>query len=163
MNIPATATTALENIEYAISFREIYWGVSLVAITMAIHGFGVLFMLRVANGLAQRIKRKQGFVLGLGILILSTWILMLVHLFEVLVWASFFFWKQAFANPSICYYFALNEYTTLGSSYNLPQSLRLLEGCIAMAGLLTFAWSTGALLPLLQQFQKDQLQRHVDK
>jgi hypothetical protein len=85
--------------------------------------------------------------------------LMVVHLFEVLIWALFFFWKHAFANLSISYYFALNEYTTLGSNYDLPVSLRLLEGCLATAGLLTFAWSTAALLPLLQEFQEQQLQR----
>ena len=157
MHIPADATTAIEGIDYAISLREILWGVSLVALTMAIHGFGVTVMLRVAGGLERRIQRRKGFLLGLGILILSTWMLMFVHLFEVFVWAAFFFWKQAFTNPSICYYFALNEYTTLGSNYSLPQDWRLLEGCIATAGLLTFAWSTGALLPLLQAFQKDQL------
>jgi hypothetical protein len=124
---------------------------------MAIHGFGVLLMLRVSNALASRIRRGGAIVKGLGVLIFSTWMLMAVHLFEVLVWAAFFLSKQAFANLSICFYFALNEYTTVGSGYHLPVSLRLLEGCIATAGMLTFAWSTGALLPMLQQFEKEQL------
>jgi len=60
-------------------------------------------------------------------------------------------------NSSLSYYFSLNEYTTLGSNYNLHLRWRLLEGMISMAGLLTFAWSTGILLTLAQDFQDQQL------
>ena len=49
------------------------------------------------------------------------------------------------------------DYTTRGCSYNLRERWRLLEGMIAMAGLLTFAWSTGVLLTLAQDFQNKQL------
>jgi hypothetical protein len=96
-------------------------------------------------------------------LILASWMILIVHLFEVCVWAAFFLWKDALAVPpgtgnrSLCYYFALMDYTTLGSSYNLKVNWRLLEGMIAMAGLLTFAWSTGVLLTIAQDFQDQQL------
>jgi hypothetical protein len=70
----------------------------------------------------------------------------------------FFLWKGAFPNRSLSYYFSLNEYTTVGSSFSLPVNWRLLEGMIATAGLLTFAWSTGILLTLAQEFQDQQLQ-----
>ena len=33
------------------------------------------------------------------------------------------------------FYFALNEYTTVGSKFGLPREWRLLEGMIATAGL----------------------------
>ena len=49
------------------------------------------------------------------------------------------------------------DYTTLGSSYNLKLRWRLPEGMIAIAGLLTFAWSTGVMLTLAQEFQDKQL------
>jgi hypothetical protein len=143
---------------YVISLHELFWGGMLVAITMAMHGFGMLGILRITNALKHRFERKTGFVSGLFILILASWMILLVHLTEVMVWAAFFLWKGAFPNHSIAYYFSLNEYTTLGSSYNLPTNWRLLEGMIATAGLLTFAWSTGILLTLAQEFQDQQLQ-----
>jgi hypothetical protein len=83
---------------------------------------------------------------------------MLVHLTEVMVWAAFFLWKGAFPNQSVAYYFSLNEYTTVGSNFSLPLHWRLLEGMIATAGLLTFAWSTGVLLTLAQEFQDQRMQ-----
>jgi hypothetical protein len=50
------------------------------------------------------------------------------------------------------------DYTTLGCDFNLLIRWRLLEGMIAVAGLLTFAWSTGILLTLAQDFQDQELQ-----
>jgi hypothetical protein len=60
-------------------------------------------------------------------------------------------------NASTAYYYALLEYTTLGSSLHLPLRWRLLEGLIAIAGVLAFAWSTSILLTLAQGFQEQQL------
>jgi hypothetical protein len=50
-----------------------------------------------------------------------------------------------------------SQYTTVGSSLNLPKDWRLLEFMIASAGLLGFAWSTGVLMTLAQEFQDQQL------
>ena len=51
----------------------------------------------------------------------------------------------------------------MGSAYNLPLKWRLLEGMIATAGLLGFAWSTGVLYPLAQEFQDQQVQRRKER
>jgi hypothetical protein len=150
MSDPAIST-------YVMSLEEILWGVMLVAVSMIIHGFGMILTLQMNHGFRTRLDRSPSFALGVGVLILSSWMIILVHLVEVMVWAGFFVWKGAMPNPSIAYYFALNEYTTLGSNYDLPQHWRLLEGMIATAGLLGFAWSTGILLTLAQEFQDRQM------
>ncbi len=156
---------------YSTRIEEGLWGVLLVAVTLAMHGVGMLLTLRASTGLKERLQRHESFTLGIGVVILASWMIILVHLAEVSVWARFFQWKQAVAatvnNISICYYFALMDYTTLGSSYNLKPEWRLLEGMIAIAGLITFAWSTGILLTLAQEFQEHQLtvirERHAKK
>jgi hypothetical protein len=152
MHIPAGES------QYVISFEEIFWGGTLMAITMAMHGLGMLSILRVNGALKHRFESKPSFGAGLLALILASWMILFVHLTEVIVWAAFFLWKGAFPNHSLSYYFALNEYTTVGSNYNLPLHWRLLEGLIATTGLLTFAWSTGVLLTLAQDFQEQQMQ-----
>jgi hypothetical protein len=149
---------------YVTSFEEIIWGAALVAMTMATHGFGMLLVLRVTGAIKLRVDRSPSFAKGMSILILASWMILLVHLLEVFTWAGFFLWKDALAVPdgkgtsSLCYYFSLMDYTTLGSNYNLKERWRLLEGMIAMAGLLTFAWSTGVLLTVVQDFQDQQMQ-----
>jgi hypothetical protein len=149
---------------YVTSFEEMFWGGMLVAITMMIHGFGMLSVLRASGALKQRFEQTPSFSAGMIILVSTSWMILLVHLLEVFAWASFFLWTNAVntntdasANASLCYYFALMDYTTLGSSYNLHLRWRLLEGMIAIAGLLTFAWSTGIMLTLAQEFQEQQM------
>src|SRR5882757_1013103 len=127
---------------YVISFEEVFWGALLVAITMAIHVFGMLMVLRINFYLKSKLDKKTGLIAGVVPIMFASCIILLIHLIEVLVWAAFFYWKGAFANVSIAYYFALNEYTTVGSKFNLPLQLRLLEGIISSAGLLAFALST---------------------
>jgi hypothetical protein len=160
MNAPATPL-------YVTSLEEIFWGGLLVAVTMAMHGFGVLLVLRANGALKERFARTPSFTSGLAIVVLSTWMILLVHLLEVFAWAGFFLWQGAVntqdaanptANASLCYYFSLLDYTCLGSNYSLHLRWRLLEGMISMAGLLTFAWSTGVLLTLAQGFQDEQLE-----
>jgi len=147
---------------YVIGLHEVFWGGALVAITMTIHGFGMLLVLRVANILKFRFESNPSFFRGIFILILASWMILLVHLTEVFPWAWFFLHEQAVnadhINGSLCYYFALLDYTTLGCPYNLVSHWRLLEGMIAIAGLLTFAWSTGVLFILAQVFQQQELQ-----
>jgi hypothetical protein len=137
---------------YVISFEEVFWGALLVAITMAIHVFGMLMVLRINYYLKSRLDKKTGLMAGLLPIMFASCLILLIHMVEVIVWAAFFYWKGAFPNASISYYFALNEYTTVGSKFNLPINLRLLEGIISCAGLLAFALSTGILFRLATSF-----------
>ncbi len=155
---PETMNIPLEDLQYVTSLEEIIYGGTLVAITLAMHGFGMVWTSRAIAAVKQRFARNESFVLGIGVIILASWMIILVHLVEVLVWAGFFLAKGAMPNFSLAYYFALLDYTTLGCPYNLPLHWRLLEGMIAIAGLMTFAWSTGVLLTLAQDFQDQQLQ-----
>jgi hypothetical protein len=151
--------------QYVTSLEEIFWGGLLIAVTMAMHGFGMLTVVRANGGLKERLEQTPSFSRGLMVIILTSWMILLVHLIEVFTWAGFFLWKNAVntgdassATSSLCYYFALLDYTCLGSNYNLHPRWRLLEGMISMAGLLTFAWSTGVLMTLAQDFQDTQMQ-----
>ena len=148
---------------YVTSFREFMWGAGLVALTMGFHALGMLAVLRFDNRFKARFERKPSFFAGLSNLILAGWLLVSVHLIEVMMWAAFFEWKGCFPNFSVANYFSLNEYTTLGSELHLPHDWRMLEGMIATAGMLAFAWSTGVLLTMARGFQEQQLKRFEDQ
>jgi hypothetical protein len=150
---------------YVTGIHEVLWGGLLLAVTLTMHGFGMMLVLRVYGIFKDRLEQSRSVLLGIGNIILGSWIIILVHLTEVFVWAGFFLWQGAVnsgtpaaANFSLCYYFSLWDYTCLGSNYNLVLRWRLLEGMIAIAGLLTFAWSTGVLLTLAQDFHDQPLE-----
>ena len=144
---------------YSIRLEEIFWGGLLLAVTMAIHGTGMLLTVRTTNSFKRRFGKAPGLLTAIGLLVLASWLILVVHLLEVAVWARFLWFVGALPNVSVAYYFSLLQYTTVGSQYNLPLHWRLLEGMIAIAGLMTFAWSTGVLFALGQEFQEQQLQR----
>jgi hypothetical protein len=79
-----------------------------------------------------------------------------------MVWTVFFFLQGAQTNHSVAFYNAMLNYTTLQAGY-LPQRWHLLEALLAMAGLLTVAWSTGILYMLAQDFQNNQLRKRKNK
>lgn len=149
-----------DELVYVISTEEILWGGMLLAITIALHGLGMVLTLHVSKRLKQQFERLQlqSFLFGVFVLVVAAWMIILVNFLEISVWASFYVWRGAIQNPSTAFYYALVNYTTLDSGY-LPQRWRLLEGVLAMAGLLTFAWSTGVLFTLAQEFQDRALGR----
>ena len=131
---------------------ELLWGLALLAVTTAIHGLGMLWTLRVTGAFAHRFRNAVSFAPSLGRVVLATWMITSVHLVEVLLWALFLIWKGAITRGN-AYYVALMNYTTLGSEFDLVPNWRLLEGMTGIAGLMTFAWSTGVLMTLAQNFQ----------
>lgn len=143
--------------DYVTSIEEVLCGIMLVAITMAIHGCGMLGTLFACHAVKRETEGRASFVRGGAVLILASWMIVLVHLTELLVWALFFLWQDAMPDASASYYFALMQYTTVGSDLNLPRRWRLLDGMLPIAGLMTFAWSTGVLFMLAQDFQSTQL------
>ena len=137
------------DIDYVIRVDEILWGCGLLAITLVIHGVGLFQVVRSSAALIARPGTSLPGVRA-AVFILTILAIVVLHLFEVMVWAAFFTWKGAQPNASSAFYNALVNYTTLGAGY-LPIRWRLLEGVLGMAGLLCFAFSTSALLALAQQ------------
>ena len=143
---------------YVTSAEEVVWGIMLVAITLSMHGMGMILTLYASRSFLIRFDKFQPTLVGLATIILASWLIVLVHCTDIMIWAAFFFfWTDGMPNVSTAYHYAMLEYTTLGSSLNLPLRWRLLEGLIAIAGVLTFAWSTAVLLTLAQNFQEQQL------
>ena len=152
-------SAASPSLTHVTSLEEVVWGVVLIAVTMAIHAVAMPTTLLASGRLSDRLSRRERFRNGVLVLLAGSWMIVLTHLLEVLVWASFLYLRDAFPNVSDAYYFALLQYTTVGSDLTLPDRWRLLGGMIAMAGLLTFAWSTTVLLTLAQRVQDEGLHR----
>jgi hypothetical protein len=129
--------------------------VGLLAVTMVIHGWGMVTTMLTAQSFDDWLHARGLHRYGIATLILASLMIVTVHYLEVGVWASFFALTGAVPDPSDAFYFTLLEYVTLGSDISLPFRWRNLEGAIAMAGLLTFAWSTSVLITLVSRFQQN--------
>ena len=147
-------TFPARDIAYLIRLDEIGWGCVLLALTIAIHAVVTFQILRLMFVLRKRTDRARSRELGAGIIILTLWLIVLVHLGEVVIWAVFFVWKGAQPNLSSAFYNGLLNYTMLQAGY-LPLRWRLLEGMLGIAGLLTFAWSTTIFFWSAPKFVQD--------
>jgi hypothetical protein len=145
-----------------LDFGEVLWGIVLIAVSMVIHAVGMPATLTVADRLWQRWPARADRFSGMSVLVVGSWMIVMVHLVEVAVWAEFLLWRGALASTPDAFYFALCQYATVGSDLSLPDRWRLVGGMIAMAGLLTFAWSTAILLQLAEQFETARRRRAGD-
>ena len=149
--------TQIDQLTYVARGEEIAWGFVLLAFSLVIHGFGMVLTLHLTNGFKQRFGTAERLLSGIATIILGSWMIVAVQIVEIAMWAGFFQWKQCFANLSTAIYFTGLQYTTVGSTLNLPKHWRLLEIMVSSAGLMGFAWSTGVLMTLAQNFQSQQL------
>ena len=148
-----------DDLTYVTSLEEVSWGLALIAVTMIIHAVAMPATLEACAALRRRRPVVNGFFGGVRVLLLGSAMIATTHLLEVVVWGGFFYYRDALPSASSAYYYALLQYTTVGSELSLPERWRLLGGMIAMAGLLTFAWSTAVLLTLANRFQSERLTR----
>lgn len=136
------------------SLEEVLWGLLMIGITMWIHGVGMQLTMATNSVIRARMERRGSTSAGSGIVVLASLMIVSVHLIEVIVWAAFLVLLDAMPNVHSAVYFALMQYTTVGSTLFLPMHWRLLEGMIAISGMMTFAWSTGILFALAQKALK---------
>ena len=152
-------TEPVEHLAYVVSMREVIWGITLIAITMVLHALGMVTTSRASQAMQRRITPRSGFFSGAWVLVVASWMIVATHFVEILIWALFLDWRGALPNLSTANYYALLQYTTVGSGLSLPYDWRLLGGMLPMSGMLTFAWSTAVLLKLAVQFEETQLTR----
>jgi hypothetical protein len=105
----------------------------LVAITVAIHAAGLGIVLsRLLHSGARPDKRFRPIT---WLLIRIAWWLILVHVFEIAVWALFFWWQRCLPTAESSLYFSGVTYTTLGyGDLLLPQEWRLFGPLEALTG-----------------------------
>ena len=79
-----------DDLAYATSLEEVSWGLVLIGITMILHGLGMLVATITGNRVSLQLERYESFFLGLIPVVVASWIIVLVHLVEAMVWAGFF-------------------------------------------------------------------------
>jgi hypothetical protein len=116
-------------------------GGCLMALCVVIHASGVTWAIQ---RLQRHIESQPQFWRGVCLfVVVAAWIILL-HLFEITVWAAFYSWKGAMADMQAALYFSAVTYTTTGyGDLVLPPEWRLVGGVEALTGILMCGWSTG--------------------
>jgi hypothetical protein len=114
----------------------------LVAVTVAVHaaGFGL-----VLGTLVKRHDAPPASAWAITwLLVRLAWLLMLIHVVEITVWALFYRWQHCLPDAESAFYFSGVTYTTLGyGDVVLPREWRLLAPLEGLAGILMCGLSAG--------------------
>jgi hypothetical protein len=131
----------------------------LVGATVTIHATGLALVLeRVWHSTARPETRFWQIT---WLLIRIAWFLIVLHLFEIAVWALFFWWQQCLPDAESSFYFSGVTYATLGyGDLLLPKEWRLFGPVEALTGTLMCGLSIAFFFAVLS---KQILQRMARK
>jgi hypothetical protein len=122
----------------------------LVAITVIIHAAGLGVLL--SHLLRSTTRSNTRFWPITWLLIRIAWWLILIHLFEIAVWALFFWWQNCMPDIESSLYFSGVTYATLGyGDLLLPNEWRLFGPIEALTGSLMVGLSIAFFFAVLSK------------
>ena len=121
---------------------------ALVAVTVAVHATGLGAVL--ATLAASRTSPPTRTWPITWLLVRVAWLLILVHVLEISVWALFYRWQHCLPDAESAFYFSGVTYTTLGyGDVVLPREWRMLAPIQGLTGILMCALSGGLFFAIV--------------
>ncbi len=128
----------------------------LVAITVAVHAAGFALVLR-SFMKSHTTPPTQPWPIA-WLLIRVTWLLILMHVVEITVWALFYWWKGCLPDAEAAFYFAGVTYATIGyGDLVLAKPWRLLGPVEGLTGILMCGLSAGLFFGLVTRIYSSRL------
>ena len=122
----------------------------LVAITVMIHAIGLGMTLSYVLRSTVRSDTRVWPITWL--LIRIAWLLIVIHMFEIAVWALFFWWQKCLPDAESSFYFSGVTYATLGyGDLLLPKEWRLFGPLEALTGTLMCGLSIAFFFAVLSK------------
>ena len=134
------------------------WGLTLIALTIAIHVTGVTLMVSVLHGFRIRLERRSHglprmFAIVIGTITAMGLLLAALHMIEAMLWAAAYLWLGAVASPEAAMLYSVDSIATRGASGLVLQSHRQMMGALeAVDGVLLFGISTAFIFTVMQFF-----------
>jgi len=121
---------------------------ALVAITVAVHAGGLGLVL--SHLAPARIAPPTHPAAVTWLLIRVTWLLILIHVTEISVWALFYLWMECMPDAESAFYFSGVTYTTLGyGDLLLPERWRMLGPIEGLTGILMSGLSASLFFAII--------------
>ncbi len=115
------------------------------------HGAGLHWILVQQNRGERRLRLGKPRLIAVALLFgWSVFLMLDLHLVEVLIWAFALNWIGLIEHTYDAIYFCANSYTTLGmGKVDVGDHWRIISPIIGISGLFTFAWTTSALVDVV--------------
>jgi hypothetical protein len=135
------------------------WGLSLIALTMAIHATGIAFMafatvrIRVRIESVNRLSLHHVFAIMIGLIGVVGLLLAALHGIEAVLWAAAYWWLGALDSPGEAILYSVDSISTRGASgLMLERHWRMMGALEATDGMLLFGISTAYIFTVMQAY-----------
>ena len=134
------------------------WGLSLIVLTIAMHGAGVILMALRGLSIRARIETRNltlRHVAAIQIGLIGTVGLLLValHGVEAALWAAAYWWLGALNSPADAILYSVDTMSTRGASgLRLEPHWRMMGALEGMDGMLLFGISTAYIFAMMQAY-----------
>ena len=144
--------------------KELLIAFAIMAICVVIHSAALVnfssWLITKRPALQQGNAMARYWIL----LVLSFFVLILLHLLETNIWAAFYFWRGLFPDFETSLYFSLGSYTTIGyGDVVLPQRWRMLGGIEGLCGVLLCGLSAAFVFALVNSAFQFRVQQRAAK
>ena len=132
------------------------WGLSLIALTIAIHATGVTFMVSVLHSIRVRLESRSlrlphVFAIVIGAITAMGLLLAALHGIEAALWAAAYLWLGALGSPEAAILYSVDSMATRGASGIMLQPHWQMMGALEAAdGMLLFGISTAFIFTVMQ-------------
>jgi voltage-gated potassium channel len=121
----------------------------LVLLTASLQGVGMTVLIEQIRAHVKRGLHKLSPLRSAALVVRITALMIVLHTFEVLLWAGFFRWK-CFPSWESAFYFSTTSFSTVGyGDLVLPPSWRILGPIEAITGVLMCGLSAGFLFAIV--------------
>ena len=134
------------------------WGLSLIALTIAIHTMGVVMMALVGLRIRVRLETwnlglRHVILIVIGVVGAVGLLLAVLHGIEAAIWAAAYVWLGALNSPKDAILYSVDSMTTRGASgLTLQQHWRMMGALEAADGMLLFGISTAYIFAVMQVY-----------
>jgi hypothetical protein len=141
-----------------VESRNWTWGLSLIALTIAIHAMGLTFIAFVLHGIRVRLEsrslgRRHAFAILIGTISAIGLLLAVLHGIEAAFWAAAYLWLGALDSPEAAILYSVDAMATRGASgLRLQQHWRMMGALEAADGMLLFGISTAFIFAVMQRY-----------
>ena len=132
------------------------WGLSLIALTIAIHATGVTFMVSVLHSFRVRLEHRSLGLPHLITIVIAAFtamglLLVVLHGVESAFWAAVYFWLGALDSPGAAILYSVDSMATRGASGSMLHPHWQMMGALEAAdGMLLFGISTAFIFTVMQ-------------
>jgi hypothetical protein len=134
------------------------WGLSLIALTIAIHATGVTFMASKVHLIRVRLESRtlelaHVFAIVIGTMTALGLLLAALHGIEAAVWAAAYLWLDAIGSPDAAIIYSIDSMATRGASgVTLQPHWQMMGALEAADGMLLFGVSTAFIFTVMQLY-----------